>query len=284
MENNKQKKGIIFGLIGIILIASCIGMYYYIMSNRAAEIDSTKGQSFSETKKLAVEKDFSVKIVKTDKNLIEQIKHEDEWTVSNVKSSPWKRETKVLLSPSPKAVAMAFLDSLKDDDQERIKNVYEGGEYDLREIAFVNDESTGESGSMDDQLALREDSLYPRLLDFEYKIVDEAVDGDTAKVTIDVTTYNIGSEYSKAVGEYFSEGLSLALSGSTEEQLQAFLVGKIRSHLESLTTKDYTKSVDINLKKKGDTWIVNTIKREDKFTNVITGGLRAAIDDLDKTN
>lgn len=283
MNNINRKKAIVIVCVIAAVIAVAIIAYYSVMNSKAEEIGKLKGKSYAAVKQAAEENGFSVSTVKTDKSLLKSLKNKSVWTVDKISSDPWKRSTKVALSPSPEAVTRAFLDGIKSDDQEMIKAAYEGDGFDIKEIAFVNDENFDTSDDyISDLVSLREESLYPRLIDFDYTITNVSTDAEETTVSIDLTGYNIGAMYGQAVSDYYSEGISLALSGATDEQLQSLLIGHLRSNLESLTSKEYKNSCDIQLVKDGATWRVKTINRDDDVTNILTCGLRNAIDDIYK--
>lgn len=278
-----RKLLIVIGIIAAIVIVGVFS-YYSIMSNRASKIDGLNGQSYAAVKHAAEENGFSLSTVSTDQKLLNTLKHKSTWTATKISSDPWKRSTKVAIIPSPEAVTRAFLDGIKSDDHEMIKAAYEGDDFNIKEVAFiVSEDSDASDDSLDWQAEVREESLYPRLMDFDYEIADIKTDGDKATVTIDLTGYNIGAMYGKSISDFFDEAYKMAFAGASNEQLQALLVSKVRTNLETLTTKEYKKSTDIQLIKDENTWLVKTINREDEVTNVLTCGLRNATDDINNS-
>lgn len=121
----------------------------------------------------------------------------------------------------------------------------------------------GETGFGEDATS----ALVDRVLDFDYELGEENIDGDTATVKTTITTYPFGEIFT----EVFTELLSKALSG---EELSTDDVTKLmdESLLSKLDTakKTYTATVTIELVKEDGSWVV---QESDEMSNALTGGL-----------
>ena len=123
-----------------------------------------------------------------------------------------------------------------------------------------------------------DETLYNALVDamkqFEYEVVDENIDGDTAVVNVKIKTYSFGLAFANAFTEYLSQALSLALSGASEEAMQSVFyqsaTEKIAAEVEK--GKLYTETVPIELEKIDNKWTIKDSKDE-KLVNALTGNL-----------
>ncbi len=170
-------------------------------------------------------------------------------------------------STSPTDVTDSFLKAVKAQDAEEMAKVYAGDDFKLLDHDDENEE-------MADAL---EKSIMTKFFDFEYKIANEKIDGDKAKVDVTFKTYKMGSAFTAFIGEYFSQALGLAFSGASDEQAEELAETLFTEQLDKLTKKDYTKTVSLSLEKVDGQWKVSELDEESDVLNAMSGGLIEAI-------
>lgn len=271
---SKKKLGIIVGIIAVVVIcAACAFAYYSKLSSQAAEIAACTGSTVSEIKQATTDRGFSLTLAPSDEQLFASMGNEDMWTVTDVKSDIWGKKSTATIAPSPSATADAFLKAVKARNGDAISLVYEGGSYDLTQKTLSGDESGSDITAANETQQVFEESVFPKMLDFDYEIVDEAIDGESATVTVKITTYNFGSAFTSSFSKYVSQALPLAFSGATQEQMAALLNGILKTEFDGLSSKDYSKQTTLSLYRDGTAWRVNAIDADSDFTNAMTGGL-----------
>lgn len=177
--------------------------------------------------------------------------------------------------PTPTETAGTFLTAVKAQDDETLATVYAGGELDLLEEAAEADES--ETADEDSGLtAVYEEQMVPKMLDFDYEISNEQIDGDKATVDVKVTTYNIGDAFTAFFSDYLSQALILAFSDASEEELDSMATTILSGKLADLTEKKFEKTATLSLSMNDDKWVVDEIKSGDDIVDGLTGGLVSA--------
>lgn len=110
---------------------------------------------------------------------------------------------------------------------------------------------------------------------FEYEILGEEVDGDTAKVTVSITTAPFGDIFTDA----YDEVLNDVLSGKLTDFETRDIVERLYKPLAEATDKTYTKEVVINCTKDGKNW-VGDFDTNDEFIDAVFGGLMGSLQGL----
>ncbi|SCK01998.1 Uncharacterised protein [uncultured Eubacterium sp.] len=170
-------------------------------------------------------------------------------------------------SPSPTDVTDSFLKAVKAQDAEEMAKVYAGDDFKVLD----------DDGEEKEVLGALEKSIMTKFFDFEYKIANEKIDGDKAKVDVTFKTYKMGNAFTAFIGEYFSQALGLAFSGASDKQVEELAETLFTEQLDKLTKKDYTKTVSVSLEKVDDQWKISELDEESDVLNAMSGGLIEAI-------
>lgn len=179
-------------------------------------------------------------------------------------------------NPTPSETVDSFLDGVKNTDADAVKSVYSGKSFNF-------DKDLSEFGGNDKELAkITKESLVPKLLDFDYEIGEEKIDGDKATVEVTFTTYNFGDALTSFMTDYIAQGMVMAFDDSSEKKLEKLAVTLYKKSIKDMK-KDYTGKAKISLTKKDDTWMVDEIQDDDAFYNVFLGGAIDSMKDLEKT-
>ena len=179
--------------------------------------------------------------------------------------------------PTPTETTDSFLQALKSQDAEAIASVYDGTDVDLLEAASdsaEDNETDVDSETTDTGLeAVYEEQMLPKMLDFDYELSNEQIDGDKATVDVKITTYRIGDAFTAFFSDYISQAFMLAFSDASEEDLDALATTILSGKLADLSEKTYEKTATLSLSMKDDKWVVDNIEDSDELLDAITGGL-----------
>ena len=179
--------------------------------------------------------------------------------------------------PTPTETTDSFLQALKSQDAEAIAGVYDGTDVDLLEAASdsaEDNEPDVDSETTDTGLeAVYEEQMLPKMLDYDYELSNEQIDGDKATVDVKITTYRIGDAFTAFFSDYISQAFMLAFSDASEEDLDALATTILSGKLADLSEKTYEKTATLSLSMKDDKWVVDNIEDSDEFLDAITGGL-----------
>lgn len=184
--------------------------------------------------------------------------------------------------PTPTETADTFLTAIKAQDGETLATVYADGDLDLLDKAAEADES-GETNEDTGLTKVYEEQMMPKMLDFDYELSNEQINGDKATVDVKVTTYRIGDAFTAFFSDYLSQALILAFSDASEEDLDALATTILSGKLADLTEKSYEKTATINLSMNDEKWVVDEVQTGDDIVDAITGGLVTAFSGMEDT-
>lgn len=178
--------------------------------------------------------------------------------------------------PSPTDVTKQAIEAVKAQDTDALAKVYAGDAANISTDMFA---STTESEELADSSDLTDDQqqvvkdFYGKLLDFDYTVSDEQVDGDSATVKVTVNTYNFGSIFSKAVQDTLSTAFMYMFSTDQDAAQKATtqaMIDSLDTQMKSLTDKDKSATATVSLEKQDGNWVVQPFDGD--FYNALTGG------------
>ena len=167
---------------------------------------------------------------------------------------------------SPTQTLDAFLKAFQARDVDKLNEFYEGEADDL--IFWKDLEDPALSGLMD--------KMMEKLLDFDYALSNEKIDGKTATVDVNFTTYDIGGIMKDIIENMLSDAAALALSGLTQEELETEINEIMTKKFEEyakIAKKEKVMSVPVNLVMINGRWLVKDISRTDDIMDALSGGL-----------
>jgi len=182
--------------------------------------------------------------------------------------------------PTPTETADAFLTAIKEQDTETLATVYADDKFDLLDEAAGTDESeevvdeTGLTKVFDEQ-------MLPKMLDFDYELSNEQIDGDKATVDVKFTTYKMGDAFTAFFSEYLSQALILAFSDTSEEELDAMATTLLSGKIADLDEKNFEKTATLSLSMKDDKWVVDEVEPASDVVDALTGGLVTAFNGME---
>ncbi len=146
----------------------------------------------------------------------------------------------------------------KDSPSDALKADLENAKSNPEELAEGMDEGFGEEAGK---------AFVEKMLDFDYKLGEEKVDGDTATVQATITTYPFGEIFTQVLTDYISQ--ALADPNLSEDDINALMDSLMLEALKS-AEKSYETTVDVTLKKGDDGW---EVQEDDELANALTGGI-----------
>ena len=107
---------------------------------------------------------------------------------------------------------------------------------------------------------------------FEYKVIDSKIEGDSAVVNVEITTYPVGELLSNYMVQLFSKVFEWAFSGITEEEITAKST-TLFLDLANDIQKTYVKTVPVYMVKKEGKWLISGDTTNYEMMDALTGGI-----------
>lgn len=111
-------------------------------------------------------------------------------------------------------------------------------------------------------------ALIDKVLEFEYQLGEEVIDGETATVETTITTYSFGEIFTTVVTNFISQAFANA-GNMTDEDL-ATLMDKLLIEELDKAEKTYTTTIEIELAQEDGNWVVQETV---EMSNALTGGM-----------
>ncbi len=137
---------------------------------------------------------------------------------------------------------------------------------DLEDAKSSPDEIIGDMGS-DGFGEEATEALVNKVLEFDYELGKETIDGDTATVEATITTYPFGEMFSNLLISFMGQAMSDPTM--TEETMMDTLDQLLMDALDS-AEKTYKSTVTVTLINDGQAWVV---QESDELSNALTGGM-----------
>ena len=120
-------------------------------------------------------------------------------------------------------------------------------EKQMQQIKDEQSETELSSLVSDASIAKKYKKQYQKLLekiqDFDYEVTDEKIDGDSATVTVKITTYNFGKAYQEMYEQISKDAAAGKISSSTDTT--NYIYKLMFSKMNGLKDKDYSKKVTV---------------------------------------
>lgn len=216
-------------------------------------------------------------------------------------------------SPSPSDVVDKTLTAIKANDSKSLAQYYKGDNLNLGAFNFnsisdaessSSNQSTGTDSSSDaskssestsadastDAKELTEDEqkiltqLTDKILDYDYEIGEETINGDTATVKVNFTSYDLKTPVGEALASYLEDAFGAAMveafggAKMDQDKLLAGFYEDLADGLEKQTEKNTTAEATFNLSKVDGQWVVDQVN--DDVLDAMTGGLYKSLNDF----
>ena len=172
-------------------------------------------------------------------------------------------------APTPKDIAEKYLAAIKAQDEEGISALSEGS-YSEDELMGTVDLVLGESeeGEEYDEATKK---FKEKVIDFDYTIGEERIDGENAEVDVTIKTSDFGTMMGQYLERAMSELMAAAFDGASQEEIDAMGKKILEEELDKLTEKSYETTVPMKLKKVEGEWKVAKMEDDSEFMNAILG-------------
>ena len=110
-----------------------------------------------------------------------------------------------------------------------------------------------------------------KVIDFDYTIGEERIDGENAEVDVTIKTYDFGTMLGQYAERAMSELMAAAVDGASQEEIDAMDRKILEEELDKLTEKSYETTVPMKLKKVEGEWKVAKMEDDSEFMNAILG-------------
>ena len=172
-------------------------------------------------------------------------------------------------APTHKDIAENYLAAIKAQDEEGISALSEGS-YSEDELMGTVDLVLGESeeGEEYDEATKK---FKEKVIDFDYTIGEERIDGENAEVDVTIKTYDFGTMLGQYAERAMSELMAAAVDGASQEEIDAMDRKILEEELDKLTEKSYETTVPMKLKKVEGEWKVAKMEDDSEFMNAILG-------------
>ena len=110
-------------------------------------------------------------------------------------------------------------------------------------------------------------ALVDKVLEFNYQLGEEKIDGDKATVETTITTYPFGEIFTGIVADFITQ--AFANPDMTDDDASALLDQLLMDALDK-ADKTYSKTITIELSQEDGEWVV---QESDEMSNALTGGM-----------
>jgi hypothetical protein len=131
-----------------------------------------------------------------------------------------------------------------------------------------------EEATLDEENAVL---LIEKILDFDYTIDDEQIDGDHANVTVTLTTYDFDTAFKDYMSEALQTAFSYTFSDASDDEMSQAINESLYTILTGLTEKDMVQTATLSLTKGAEGWTIDDLSDNADFLDAITGGAYSTV-------
>ena len=167
---------------------------------------------------------------------------------------------------TPTLTADAFLKALKAQDLEALEQVYEGDVKDFSLAEEIDDPTL---------LALAEKAM-EKMLDFDYTLDNEQINGNNATVDVLFKTYDFEGIFKDLTDGILPNIMDPGIFSKNPEAIEQEILGTLTENFaEALKNvkKDKDVTVPLKLVKKGGKWMVKDLNKSDDLMFALSGGI-----------
>ncbi len=173
-------------------------------------------------------------------------------------------------SASPEDTVNDFLNTIKTSEKglfdESLANYWVSDSSEMSEVSDIENYNDASA-----QMYLS------YIKDFDYTILDSSIDGDSAVVSIEFTTYPIAEMSMAWMMEMFNNLFDPDIAALSEEELEIKSVEWFEE-VASNYSKDRVNIVSVNLEKVDGEWLFSGDEDNFEFINALFGGMLSGFD------
>jgi hypothetical protein len=167
---------------------------------------------------------------------------------------------------TPTLTADAFLKALKAQDLEALEQVYEGDVKDFSLAEEIDDPTL---------LALAEKAM-EKMLDFDYTLDNEQINGNNATVDVLFKTYDFEGIFKDLTDGILPNIMDPGIFSKDPQTIEREILGTLTENFaEALKNvkKDKDVTVPLKLVRKGGKWMVKDLNKSDDLMFALSGGI-----------
>ena len=184
-----------------------------------------------------------------------------------------------LPADNPSKILDTALMAAKQQDASTVEDVYAGTPDDIRQkVREALCASIGVDGyetllgDLNDQQKAVLEQLDAPLVDFDYSLGSETVDGDSAQVVVTVRAHDFGTLFEKVLGDFTASSAKSAFNGTaiSDRDSAALLCSTLEKYLGGLGDKTREATTTFALVKTDGGWRVQELSEDN--LDALTGG------------
>jgi len=167
---------------------------------------------------------------------------------------------------TPTLTADSFLKALKAQDLEALEQVYEGDVKDFSLAEEIDDPTL---------LALA-DKAMEKMLDFDYTLDNEQINGNNATVDVLFKTYDFEGIFKDLTDGILPNIMDPGIFSKDPQTIEQEILGTLTENFaEALKNvkKDKDVTVPLKLVRKGGKWMVKDLNKSDDLMFALSGGI-----------
>ena len=179
-------------------------------------------------------------------------------------------------TPSPTEVTTSFLQAIKEQNTEAVASVYADSNFSIAEVL-------GEEADLESEDEISKyftDEVFPKLLEFDYEVLEEKIDGEKATVDVKITTYTLGDAFTAFFGDYLTQAFALAFGDASDEAMESLAISLLKEKIGAME-KTYSETVTIALSQKDGAWVIDELDDDSPFVNAVLGGMIKSVETLE---
>lgn len=179
------------------------------------------------------------------------------------------------LGEKPDKVVTAYCEALKNFDSEAASACVASGETSLEEGLSQEEEDNAIGEQMFDYVKQQAGKL-------TYTVGEATVDGDQATVPVTFTYVDASAVIQETMSDYIEQGLGLAFSGASEEEIENLFIDIFNEKLSSVETGTATTDVVFPCEKVDGEWKISDFseENEDALMQVVTCNMVGEMEEI----
>lgn len=181
---------------------------------------------------------------------------------------------------TPTATVEEFLQAIQKDNISDTESVYADGTFDLGASAWTSDdeeeglEDEDVEGDSDPVFKVLQDDFYPKVINFDYKVDDESINGKKATVKVSITTYKLGDAIYNGYMNFFDKEMNFYKTEPSDTKVSKRMAEYLHNSFDKASKKTYQKDITLKLSVKDDKWVIDKLSNDD--VDALSGGMVSA--------
>ena len=187
-------------------------------------------------------------------------------------------------APTPKQTVESALKAVTTHDYEALKGYYAGDVDKLTQEATEAGQQQGVAApsELTEEQQARVKAVFDKLVEFDYTVGEETIDGDTATVNVTFTNYDVGTLAASVLQETLSTAFAQAFSGeeADEAAVADSMIASMEKATQDMGEKNVTKEAQVKLVKESDgTWKLASFEDDSEYASQLVNAMFGGVVD-----